>query len=157
MRAVSRYLLIALVFLFSLSVMAQTTSGAASPTAKAPASKPQIVKVPAPSTDPTSGRQMFDAYCAACHGQSGTGNGPAAPALKVSPTNLTLLSKQHGGKFPETHVVLAIKGDAQATAHGNKDMPVWGPVFRGMAGADAGSVQLRIRNLTAYIEGMQQK
>ena len=157
MRAVSRYLLIALALFFSLSVMAQTTSGAATPAAKTQATKPEIKIVPATYTDPTSGRQMFDTYCAACHGQSGTGNGPAASAMKVPPTNLTLLSQQHGGKFPETHVVLAIKGDSQTPAHGDKQMPVWGNVFRNMGEMDPGSVQLRIRNLTTYIEGMQQK
>jgi len=157
MRAISRYLLIALALFISLSVMAQTTTSAATPAAKTQASKPDIKTVPAIYTDPTSGRQMFDAYCAACHGQSGTGNGPAAPALKVPPTNLTLLSKQHGGKFPETHVVLAIKGDSQTSAHGNQQMPVWGNIFRSMGETSDGNVQLRIRNLTTYIEGMQQK
>jgi hypothetical protein len=42
-------------------------------------------------------------------------------------------------------------------AHGNKDMPVWGPVFLQMGTHDAAQVQLRIRNLTKYLESIQQK
>jgi mono/diheme cytochrome c family protein len=156
MRAVSRCLLITLALIVSISAAAQSSSTTATPATKTQATTPQIQKVPAAYTDPTSGRKMFDAYCASCHGQNGKGNGPAAAALKIPPANLTELSAQHGGKLPETHVVLAIKGDAQAPAHGNKEMPVWGPVFNSMGESDA-ATQLRIRNLTTYIEGLQQK
>jgi mono/diheme cytochrome c family protein len=157
MRAVSRYLLIGLILVFCISAVAQSSSNSAIPTGKTQAATPQIQKIPLTYTDPTSGRKMFDAYCASCHGRSGKGNGPAAPAMKVPPTNLTLLSAQHGGKFPETHVVLAIKGDSQASVHGNKEMPVWGQAFLSLAQMDEKSAQLRITNLTSYIESLQQK
>ena len=42
-------------------------------------------------------------------------------------------------------------------AHGSKDMPIWGPVFFYLGQHDPALAQLRIRNLTKYIEGMQQK
>ncbi len=144
MRAVSRCLLIALMLVFSISAVAQNSSSTATPAAKTPVATPQIKTIPVTYTDPSSGRQMFDAYCASCHGQNGKGNGPAAPALKVPPANLTLLSSQHGGKFPETHVVLAIKGDSRSTSHGDKDMPVWGPAFLSLGQMDEKIVQLRI-------------
>src|ERR1700758_1504141 len=92
------YLATLLVLLLSMSLAAQT-GGTTTPQAK-----PEIKKVPATYTNPTSGRQMFDAYCASCHGQGGKGNGPAAPALKAPPTDLTQLAAKNGGTFPEQHV-----------------------------------------------------
>ena len=100
---------------------------------------------------------MYIAYCASCHGQDGTGNGPAAAALKTPPTDLTLLAAKNGGKFPDAHIAEIIKGDRLTAAHGNKDMPVWGPVFLTMAQHDTAQEQLRIRNLTTYLQSIQQK
>lgn len=117
----------------------------------------QIKNVPATYTNPTSGRQMYDAYCASCHGQGGKGNGPAAPALKTMPTDLTQLAAKSGGTFPEAHVVQVIKGDSMVAAHGSKEMPVWGPIFLSLSQHDRGAMQLRVHNLTRYIASMQQK
>jgi mono/diheme cytochrome c family protein len=119
--------------------------------------KPEIKNVPAGYTSPTSGRQMYDAYCASCHGQGGQGDGPAAPALKNVPTNLTQLAAKNNGSFPEAHVAQVIKGDLMMVAHGSKQMPIWGPVFLYLEQHDAATAQLRIRNLIRYIESMQQK
>jgi len=47
-------------------------------------------------TNPGDAREMYATYCAPCHGMTGEGNGPAAPAFKQAPTNLTLLGKTHG-------------------------------------------------------------
>ena len=119
--------------------------------------KPEIKNVPAGYTSPVSGRQMYDAYCASCHGQGGKGNGPAAPALKNVPADLTQLAAKNGNTFPQAHVAQVIKGDLMMVAHGSKDMPIWGPVFLYLEQHDAATAQLRIRNLTKYIESMQQK
>jgi cytochrome c553 len=35
--------------------------------------------------------EMFKAYCAACHGDSAKGDGPATPTLKSPPSDLTIL------------------------------------------------------------------
>ncbi len=120
-------------------------------------SKTEIKSAPATYTSPTSGRQMYDAYCASCHGQGGKGNGPAAPALKNMPTDLTQLAAKNGGTYPAAHVAEVIKGDMMMAAHGSKQMPVWGPVFLYLEQQDPAMAQLRVRNLTKYIEGMQQK
>jgi mono/diheme cytochrome c family protein len=100
---------------------------------------------------------MFTAYCGACHGLSGRGNGPAAPALKTAPADLTLLTSKNGGQFPELQVAQAIKGDWVTTAHGSKEMPVWGPVFLYLAHHDPAVMQLRVHNLTKYVQSIQQK
>jgi mono/diheme cytochrome c family protein len=64
------------------------------------ASQTPARRVPAPYTSPISGSEMYREYCAACHGVSGKGNGPAAPALKTTPTDLTQLAARNGGVFP---------------------------------------------------------
>ena len=107
-------------------------------------------------TSPSSGGEMYRAYCAACHGPSGKGDGPVGTALKSAPTDLTQLAKRTAGKFPELQVFGAINGDVQVPAHGSKDMPVWGVVFRGMGDNGVTGAQLRIRNLTRYIKSLQE-
>ena len=121
------------------------------------AQKPVVKKVPAPQTSPASGKEMYVSYCASCHGTGGKGNGPAAPALKVPPPDLTTLSRRNQAKFPSAHVFQAIKGDTAMAAHGSKDMPVWGPVFSSVSKGDQAVVQLRISNLTKYLESLQVK
>jgi mono/diheme cytochrome c family protein len=119
--------------------------------------KPTIKTVPPSNTSAASGADMFKAYCATCHGVNGKGTGPAASALKKTPADLTTLAKNNGGKFPELKVYNSIKGEVGFTAHGSKDMPVWGDVFRDMGRGDTAQVNLRLRNLTKHIEAMQAK
>jgi mono/diheme cytochrome c family protein len=118
--------------------------------------KTKINKVPIEYTAPASGVEMFRSYCAACHGQDGKGTGPAAAALKKAPADLTLLSRKNGGKFPALVVQNFIKGDSVAAAHGSRDMPMWGDVFRSVS-AGQSVVELRVRNLRDYVESLQEK
>ena len=113
-------------------------------------------KGPARRTSSSSGGEMYRAYCAACHGLGGKGDGPVGRALKTPPTDLTQLAKGNAGTFPELRVFGAINGDMQVPAHGSKDMPVWGVVFRGMGDNGVTGAQLRIRNLTRYIKSLQE-
>ena len=152
------YCLAAVVVLaFSICMNAQTTPAAQAPAATPQASKPNIKHVPAGYTDPSSGKGMFDAYCASCHGTDAKGDGPAASALKMPTTNLTTLTVKNGGTFPAAHVAAVIQGDSMTAAHGSKDMPVWGPIFMSIGGHSQANVQLRIRNLTNYLESLQVK
>jgi len=116
-----------------------------------------VKKVPAPYTSPASGKDMYVAHCAACHGADGKGDGPAATALKTPPTDLTMLTKSNGGKFPYAHVFNAIKGDATIPAHGSKDMPVWGNLFMELSHGHESEVHLRVTNLTDYVKSLQEK
>jgi mono/diheme cytochrome c family protein len=100
------------------------------------------------------GPDLFRAYCASCHGVSGRGDGPAAPALKAKVPDLTLLSKSHGGEFPAADVLETIAGDKVTAAHGSREMPIWGPIFhRVEEDADFGNV--RLHNLAKYLESIQ--
>jgi len=115
-----------------------------------------IKKAPVRVTSPGSGEEMFNTYCAVCHGKSGKGDGPAASALKIPPANLTLLTVNNNGKFPADHVAETIRvGPRDAKAHGSRDMPVWGNVFTRMGGT--AEADQRIHNLTNYVETLQAK
>ncbi len=146
-----------LVVLVLFAVTLAFTASLTTQTSAAQQSKPQITHVPAVYTDPSSGSAMFHAYCASCHGNDGKGDGPAAPALKNLPADLTHLAAKNSARFPELQVAQAIRGDWMTTAHGNKEMPVWGPVFLYLAHHDPAIAQLRVRNLTKYVESMQKK
>jgi mono/diheme cytochrome c family protein len=98
---------------------------------------------------------MYISYCASCHGKDARGSGPAASALKKAPTDLTALSRNNGGAYPTLRVRSAIVGDVALPAHGSADMPVWGTLFRRMG--DDAQAALRVSNLIAYIEKLQQK
>lgn len=115
-----------------------------------------IKKVRVPQTSPASGEEMYISYCASCHGKDAKGNGPAAPALKTPPTELTSMAKKNGGEFPAAHVSSILTG-AGVTAHGSADMPVWGSVFRRMSQGHDSEVQQRVANLTKYLESLQEK
>ena len=115
---------------------------------------PKIKKEPIKPITDVSGSATFNAYCTVCHGPSGKGDGPAAKALVKPPTDLTQLAANHEGKFPAASVRSAIVGENAPMAHGTRDMPMWGPVFKSSEGATA---DLRIKNLVDYIESLQGK
>lgn len=142
-------------------ILAAAFAVAAAP--QEPASKDsqkKIEKVVIKNTSATSGAEMYGSYCAPCHGTAGKGDGPAASALKQPPSDLTLLAKNNNGKFPGDRVAHSLKFGTEAAAHGTKDMPIWGPLFGSLHGGPNPSdamIQLRIANLTKYIESLQAK
>ena len=126
-------------------------------TAPAQEPKKEIKHVPVTATSPASGQEMYKTYCAVCHGTDGKGNGPAAGALKVPPTDLTALASKNGGKYPAMKVSSVISGEEALPAHGSKEMPIWGHLFRSMSGGHESEVHQRITNLNKYIESLQKK
>ncbi|HZR25859.1 MAG TPA: c-type cytochrome [Vicinamibacterales bacterium] len=111
---------------------------------------PKIKLGTAPRTDATDGAQMYQSYCAACHGKDGKGNGPAAVALKTKPADLTQLTKTHPGGLSMKDFEDRVNGTAMPISHGTSPMPVWGPVMKSF-----GNDQLRVYNLKKYIDSLQ--
>jgi mono/diheme cytochrome c family protein len=103
-----------------------------------------------------AGGDSFEFYCASCHGKTGKGDGPVASALKARPPDLTTLARRSNGAFPTDRVLAILAGTApQVAAHGSRDMPVWGPIFRGLDPSEP-RVALRIENVVAYMAAFQE-
>jgi len=47
----------------------------------------------------SAGADVFDGYCASCHGESGHGDGPAGASLNPAPKNLAELQTQIGDDY----------------------------------------------------------
>ena len=100
------------------------------------------------------GSDLYRTYCASCHGKNGKGNGPAAPALKATVPDLTVIAKNDRGQFPVTRVRRILMGEDTIVSHGSREMPVWGPLFHQLeAPVDLGPV--RLDNLVKYLESIQ--
>lgn len=130
---------------------------AGSVTSRSQESKSAVKREAAPMTSPASGKEMFVSYCASCHGKDAKGNGPAANALKQLPADLTTLAKRNGGKYPSDKITSILRGQTSLMAHGDQEMPVWGPVFWRMSQGHEEQVQMRIGNLNRYLESLQEK
>lgn len=140
-----------------MMVLAASLSLVAMPTAPIP-QQPTERKVPDLVIRSMAGRDLFNFYCASCHGVDGKGGGHVAPALKTRPPDLTTLAERNGGVFPAAKVEEVIRGGkrAAAAAHGSSDMPVWGPIFRGLDSRKEVN-DARIENLVKFIESIQVK
>ncbi|MCI5074277.1 c-type cytochrome [Oricola sp.] len=79
----------------------------------------------------TAGEIEFQQACAACHGQSGHGDGPVAAYMSVPVPDLTKVSARRDGVFPYQELMDMIDGrnaERQPGPHGT-GMPVWGDRF----------------------------
>jgi mono/diheme cytochrome c family protein len=121
------------------------------------ATAPVVKKAPIQQTSAASGKEMFNQYCAPCHGTDAKGTGPAAPSMKSMPTDLTQLTKKNDGKFPAARISSILNFGSGLTSHGSADMPVWGPLFRSLDKYHDSVVQQRVSNIIGYIESLQAK
>ena len=112
------------------------------------------------------GKQEFIRSCAACHGESGKGDGLVAGLLLVRPPVLTLIRERHGGKFPASWVYRIIDGRNDLRAHGRPEMPIWGDRYQADAlrglplplNVDADAVvHGRILSLVFYLDLIQEE
>lgn len=140
----------ALVVLGTLLVAATVTMAQAT-------TQPVVKKMPIQQTSAASGKEMYNAYCAPCHGTDGKGDGPAASAMKSAPVDLTQLTKKHDGKYPSVYVAGILRFGSGPSSHGSADMPVWGPLFRSLDKYHDTVEQQRVSNLVNYIETLQAK
>ena len=101
------------------------------------------------------GRDLFRAYCAACHGADARGGGPAGASLKTKPPDLTRIAERRGGVFPLAYVERFISGEQSAAeTHGQREMPIWGPILSQVQ-RDRDLGRVRMRNLAKYLESLQ--
>jgi mono/diheme cytochrome c family protein len=143
---IRKTVLVPMHFAFCCLVLAGTAANAQEETASLNRSESLIYSLKGPD--------LFQAYCASCHGASGKGDGPAASALKAKVPDLTLLAKNNGGQFPSAGVRDLIAGDKVVASHGSREMPIWGPIFHRIEeDRDFGNV--RLANLVKYLESIQ--
>jgi len=71
------------------------------------------------------GRALYQEFCVSCHGESGRGDGPAAPGLDRKVPDLTLISARNGGTYPLADVLSTIDGYSRARED-NLTMPEFG-------------------------------
>ena len=108
-----------------------------------------------------TGADLYGEFCAACHGASGRGDGPAAASLPVKPADLTTLSDRNGGRFPMTRVLSTIDGYTRVQ-EGAHVMPEFGsnlskgPVLMVDTGDGIASpVPARLLALARHLETLQ--
>ena len=77
-----------------------------------------------------SGKAFYLQYCSSCHGQEGRGNGPVARYLNVKVPDLTLIKEKNKGIYPTDKIMSVIDGRRIVRAHGEREMPVWGEIFK---------------------------
>jgi mono/diheme cytochrome c family protein len=108
--------------------------------------------------DEYSGQETYMRYCAACHGESGQGDGPVAGGLPITVPDLTRLEERKGDKFPEEVLRKIIDGREIVIVHGTRFMPVWGYEFWVEEGADDAAqerVAIIVDNLIEYLRSIQ--
>ena len=110
---------------------------------------------PALAADDLGARLYFN-HCAACHGDNGEGTGPVAASMRVTVPNLRTLAARNGGMFPADAVRAYVDGRNIPAAHGDRQMPIWGDVFRGAdQDADDRTVRRRIAAIVDFISLLQ--
>jgi mono/diheme cytochrome c family protein len=105
-----------------------------------------------------SGEELYQRYCAACHGADARGTGPVARTMNKRVPDLTRLAEGAGGSFPAAGIRDAIDGRSMAIAHGTRQMPVWGYEFWVEEGADIDAERAAraiVNRLVAYLESIQ--
>jgi mono/diheme cytochrome c family protein len=105
-----------------------------------------------------SGQQLYERYCASCHGENAHGNGPVAPFISAAVPDLTRIAHRRGGEFPPEEIFQIIDGQSARAAHGPRHMPVWGYEFFGPQSDDRLAHQQateRVERLVAYLGTLQ--
>jgi mono/diheme cytochrome c family protein len=103
-----------------------------------------------------TGARLYLNHCAACHGTDGEGGGPVAASMSVGVPNLRTLAQRNGGTFPVDAVTAYVDGREVNAAHGDRQMPIWGDVFRGPEqGTAKRTVRRRIAAVVDYVATLQ--
>ena len=115
----------------------------------------------AENEEQTTGAGDYAAFCAACHGASGKGDGELAGGLDRKPADLTQLSAKNGGAFPATRVMAQIWGYTGGK-DGARVMPKFSALLDGTLvpydGGDgiATPTPVRLVELAEYLKVLQE-
>ena len=104
-----------------------------------------------------SGKIRFEQYCAVCHGGGAKGDGPFASLLTKRPADLTILAKQNGGEFPFGRAYDTIDGRNMLSAHGSRDMPIWGKEMKEAGLGGETGLRGRLVETLIYLRSIQIK
>jgi mono/diheme cytochrome c family protein len=103
-----------------------------------------------------TGAATYRTHCAPCHGATGEGGGPLAPRLRITPPDLTKLSRRSDGKYPFDKVYRIVDGRDPVPGHGSGDMPIWGDAFLdSREGYSQERVKEKITQLVQYLASIQ--
>ena len=105
-----------------------------------------------------SGAELYQLFCASCHGVKAHGDGPVARSLKPKVPDLTRIAQRNGGVYPADKVERIVDGRDLRVAHGTADMPVWGWEFYAYKYEDPERrihVKQLIDRLVAYLASVQ--
>jgi len=121
-----------------------------------------------------NGKDLFKAYCEACHGADGKGHGPEAAVLRVPPADLTTIAARTGGKFvqaavedkingwklvPRTMKEMSARTEAMNTGKDAENvpvMPLFGPIFAKLYSQEVRDRQIRMANLIRHVKSLQE-
>ena len=105
-----------------------------------------------------TGEELFQRFCASCHGEAAHGDGPVARTLSVMVPDLTQITRRYG-EFPAARIRDTIDGrGVMVAAHGTRVMPVWGYEFWVEEGADRvaqDEARETINKLVEYLRTIQ--
>jgi mono/diheme cytochrome c family protein len=105
-----------------------------------------------------SGKELYQRFCASCHGTEGRGDGPVASYFTIEVPDLTLIVRRAGGTYPRERIVRIIDGRHILGAHGSRTMPVWGEDLSRAALGDPNAeqaVRIIIDRLADYVAELQ--
>ena len=135
----------------------------------------QVKKLQMRPTASVNGKDVYQMYCAHCHGDDLKGHGPEAAVLRIPPADLTTIAVRNDGKFetgqledkinrwkqlPRTFTEAALKKRALETGENIQDVPVmpsFGPIFGKHYPQEVRDRQIRMANLIRYVKSQQQK
>jgi mono/diheme cytochrome c family protein len=105
-----------------------------------------------------SGEELYDRFCASCHGAQARGDGPVSRSLNVAVPDLTTIAVRYG-EFPAGLIRDVIDGRGiDKRAHGTREMPVWGYEFWVEEGGDVNAqraVRDAINKLVEHLRSVQ--
>lgn len=113
----------------------------------------EVARDPVPS-----GPELYATFCAACHGTTGRGDGPAAADITPAPADLARISSANGGTYPLVRVMGTIYGYSEGEVGG---MPEFASVVEGdtvlveTAPGVATPTPERLVALAEYLETLQ--